>query len=589
MNNEKYIIYYLLQVVYIALEIAVMFIFGHKYLEYNFYNNILFINLLVVIIVSNIVFGIYLGKIVSSLFICINIVLISICDNYISTNGLYPIIKNIENLSSISSYCDKNYVYITLLLCLVFLALTFVINKCFCIKKNYNKYRILCVLLLVFVALNNKSYSNKLKELNNSKEYFQKNETEYYVYYNDNGLEFKNIFGTYSYVYKTLNKPSTLRNSSEINNYIYSNNFSKNNTISAIFENKSILLIQVNNLNNLVIREEITPTLTYMKENGIYVEGFGGSYLAGAEGDVDFMVNTSIFPYTDEIIYNRYASNSYKTTLPMIYKSKGYFTEAYVNDYPIYFNRNVMFKNYGYDNLLDFNRLGYEKPITNNEMAEKMKWILSLSENLRFGYWPTDTDYCSVDERDVAIDNLKQTYKDLSDNLLRYLANDRCFDSSLNAIIEELNNQGKLNDYVFVVFGSGIDEYGEELLSEDIFEEGDKKESGLIIYSGDEKVKTYINKVSSYTDILPTLASMFNLEINRINVFGRDIFEEGNNGFNFDGEHTFYTDNYSYDFYSRELNVKNEYNRKNINQEIDNYLEMLKIMESAIKVNYFAE
>ena len=130
-----------------------------------------------------------------------------------------------------------------------------------------------------------------------------------------------------------------------------------------------------------------------MKNNGIYVNGFSNPFLKGGVGDTEFMTNLSMIPNTEEIAYYRYADNTYGTTLADIFNDAGYYTEVYLNGFSVYYNRDKMFSIYGYDDVLDKTRLENDDDLTNEEMVEKLKWIMSLSEVKRMGYWITDTSY----------------------------------------------------------------------------------------------------------------------------------------------------------------------------------------------------
>lgn len=112
----------------------------------------------------------------------------------------------------------------------------------------------------------------------------------------------------------------------------------------------------------------------------------------------------------------------------------------------------------------------------------------------------------------------------------RYLAKAIELDESLRILMEKLENDGKLDDTVIVLFGDHHplkmnQSYLNEYSTIDRFENFNMDRLPFIIYNSNMKPEE-VTKTASTFDILPTLANLFDLEYDPRFYMGVDVFSD---------------------------------------------------------------
>ena len=178
--------------------------------------------------------------------------------------------------------------------------------------------------------------------------------------------------------------------------------------------------------------------------------------------------------------------------------------------------------------------------------------------------------------------------------LKRYLSKMKVLDNSLGILIEGLKERNILDDTVIVLFGDHYP-YGiplnilNEILDRDLTNYENEKVP-LVIFSSDIEEKQTSNLYTSYINLVPTIANLFDLDYDPRLYEGEDLFSESYNDlvvfydmswknnlayFNAStGKITYYTD---FKYTDEEI--------KQINEKI--YIKM-NTSSIAIKNNYFA-
>lgn len=131
------------------------------------------------------------------------------------------------------------------------------------------------------------------------------------------------------------------------------------NEYSGIFEDKNLLLIQLESFNNFLIGLEIevngeflevTPNLNRIVENSIYFNNFYNSVGIGNTSDSEFTVLSGIYPIGNDYIIYDHDKVQYPT-LPVLFKEKGYYTfSSHANTEKFYERSRVHTTLYGYHN-----------------------------------------------------------------------------------------------------------------------------------------------------------------------------------------------------------------------------------------------
>lgn len=373
-----------------------------------------------------------------------------------------------------------------------------------------------------------------------------------------------------------------------------------NNEMTGIFKDKSLLVIQAESLMNLAISEEFTPNMYYFMNSGILVENFNTPLLVGSTSDTEFMANTSLMPITQgyPVCYN-YVNNVYPVTLGNVFKDGGFSTYAYHNNYAEYYNRDVVFDKFGYE-FFDSTKLGLENLEPDTKLAETIGWILSEKENY-MGYWVSYSGHQTYELTSVGVNQedvvrIKEKYPNLEDCYVSYIAKAIDFDRALGNFVNVMDWSGRLDDFVIVV-------YGDHIAKGLNFSKGSNYDNVIGKNSEDNPEILYtpmfvfslggprivIDKRSTSLDILPTLANMWDLNLDYTKVFGRDIFDDNYEGFYFDEEGNYKTNNFTYNVISEEMILKEGYSIDKAQNEINRFDLMKDVCSKILKLNYFEE
>lgn len=327
---------------------------------------------------------------------------------------------------------------------------------------------------------------------------------------------------------------------------------------SGIFEDKNLLLIQAESLNNFAIDEVLTPTLYRLKSMGIFIEGYNSPLLIGSTSDSEFMANTSLLPAKNgKITSNEYYSNVFPTTLANTFTSAGYYSMATHNNYGVYYNRSIMMPILGYD-FYDASRIKAEDTVADSYVIDYIKWIMFEKEHY-FSYWITYTSHQpygkdTLNEQQLEYLSLVELrFPEIKEEEKVYLAKVMDIDRGLKQLLIDFENSNVLQDLVIMIYGDhfpkGIFDNKEDYRilceSRDIKFESCFK-TPFIIWSNDQYAQVF-HKVSSTLDISPTIYDLFNLEYDYRWLLGSSVFDPSYNGFLFDEYSVIYTDNFTFD------------------------------------------
>ena len=344
----------------------------------------------------------------------------------------------------------------------------------------------------------------------------------------------------------------------------------KTNEYTGVFEGKNIIVIHGESIQNFLIGlkfngQEVTPNLNKLASNGLYFDNFYTQVSVGTSSDTEFTFNTSLMPATIGTAFTNYADKEY-VSIPKLLKEKGYYTFAMHANNGDYWNRRVMHKNLGYDELIAKDQfeidevigLGLSDASFFRQSVQKLKVITEKHEKY-YGTFIMLTNHTPFSETDKYGEfdvDIKETVTDEFGNeqvishpymedtkLGNYFKSAHYADYALGVFLEELEKEGLLDNTVIVFYGDhdarlpksnyerllNYDIETDEVLSEDdpeYIEFNDyqyelNRKVPFIIWSKDVKPKTYDYTMGMY-DVMPTLGNMFGF-YNKY-ALGHDIF-----------------------------------------------------------------
>ena len=331
-------------------------------------------------------------------------------------------------------------------------------------------------------------------------------------------------------------KNTTLNN---INNYIKNKDITDYNSHTGMFEGKNLIVIMMESTNDIIINKDLYPNFYKLYSEGISFKNNYSPRNSCATGNNEFSGMTGLYTIQNNCTANVFSNNTYFTSIFNIFKNAGYRATS-MHDYTEqYYVRNIIHKNLGseaYYNANDLNIKYYNEyknwasdedfmnaamDITLNDTSNKpfMLWLTTVSGHQPYKVSSVEGDkYLSITEG-----------TDYSMELRRYMSKLKTFDNGLGILLDKLKASGKLDDTVIVMYG---DHYPYGLKNKDIssvltygLDDYEVERVPMVIYNSTIKSEV-VEKYSSYINLTPTLANLFNLDYDPRYYMGTDVFSD---------------------------------------------------------------
>lgn len=318
-----------------------------------------------------------------------------------------------------------------------------------------------------------------------------------------------------------------------LHQYYINQNITEKNEYTGIFKDKNLILIMTEALDMSIINENLTPTLYRLIKEGWYFDNYYAPKFSCTTGESEFIAETSIIPSNTVCTPHTYIDNDYTYSIFNLFNNKGYTSTSYHGWSDKYYPRTKLHANMG-STFYNADKLGFS---VNGGWTSDLDFMKKSYEVFKdteksFNFLITVSMHFSYDFDDATTRKNWNLVKDLnvSTSMKRYLAKAVEYDLGLTYLIDTLQSEGKLDDYVIVIFGdhhpynldfknladlSYIDRY--ENLNEDRLP--------FLIYSHSEEPMT-ISKTMSTFDILPTIANLFDLDYDPRLYIGTDVFSK---------------------------------------------------------------
>ena len=330
---------------------------------------------------------------------------------------------------------------------------------------------------------------------------------------------------------------TTLNN---ISNYIKNKNITDYNDHTGMFEGKNVIVIMMESTGDIIINKDLYPNFYKLYSEGISFRNNYSPRNSCATGNNEFSGMTGLYTIQNNCTANMYSNNKYFTSIFNIFKNAGYRATS-MHDYTeAYYVRNIIHKNLGseaYYNVNDLNIKYYNEyknwasdedfmnaamNITlDNTSSDKpfMLWLTTVSAHQPYKVSSVEGDkYLSITEN-----------TDYSMEVRRYMSKLKTFDNSLGILLDRLEEAGKLDDTVIVLYG---DHYPYGLKNKDIssvltydLDDYEVERTPMVIYNSTIKSEV-VEKYSSYVNLTPTLANLFNLDYDPRYYMGTDVFSD---------------------------------------------------------------
>lgn len=387
----------------------------------------------------------------------------------------------------------------------------------------------------------------------------------------------------------------------KINNYLLSQEITDKNDYTGSLKGKNLILIEMSSVNNMVINKEYFPNIYKL-----YSEGwsFDNSYSPNnicAGGNNEISALTGLYMLNNSCVSNNYKNNTYTESLFNLFNNAGYNTTSFHNYTNQYYNRSVVHTNMGSSYYYGVEELGIpysnvytewpsdislmEKVLEINQNKDKFMTFVSTTSTLH----PYDS---SSELGDKYLDLFNDTNYNIA--LKRYMSKLKELDNAIGTLVEGLEAQGKLDETVIVLYSDhapyGLSEKDlNSYFDYDVSINSEKDRTPFIIYNSKMESDKH-NEYTSYVNITPTIANLFDLDYDPRLYVGKDILSKNYDNRLIMADGSWQDEKAYYNATTNKLTYyrpNNEYKDDELSQINKSIRDRILISNLAIRTNYF--
>ena len=387
-----------------------------------------------------------------------------------------------------------------------------------------------------------------------------------------------------------------------LNKYFINNDVTDTNNYTGMFKDKNLIVIMLESVNDIIINKEDYPNFYKMYSEGWHWKNNYSPRNSCSTGNNEMSGMTSLFSIYNTCTANNYRKNTYFEAIFNLFNNKGYKTFS-AHDYTEhYYYRNEIHTNMGSNAYYGVEKLGieyssiYKNWASDEDFMNKVLELIDNVDNKNFMAWLTTVSshqpyyYSSIEG-----DKYLSLYEDMDirTDLKRYKSKLKILDNALGILLDGLEEKGILDDTVIVMYGDHYP-YGlstdtiNTVLDYDTNVDYENERVPFVIYNTDIDSKEF-EGYTSYINILPTIANLFDLDYDPRLYMGSDllskdyesmvVFADGS----WKNEYAYYNASRSnIEYYTDKTYTIEEL--QNINNKIDLKIKMSSL---AIKNNYF--
>lgn len=319
-----------------------------------------------------------------------------------------------------------------------------------------------------------------------------------------------------------------------LNKYFISNEASTTNEYTGLLEGKNVIVIMVESGNDILLNEEYYPNIARLMKNGYtFINNYSPRNVCST-GNNEMSALISLYSINNNCTANVYQDNTYFESIFNLFKDANYNTNSFHDHYDEYYARDIIHKNMGSDayyNAIDLDldfKYSYGSWASDEELMENYLEYLRDSDLSKpfMSFITTVTSHQPYNGSGYG-----EAYADLfpeeyPDELKYYMSKLKVVDNAIGILLEGLESLNILDDTVIVLFG---DHYPYAIepdtlnleLDYDATLDSNADQVPLIIYNSELEEKEFL-QYTSYINLTPTLANLFNLKFDSRLYMGLD-------------------------------------------------------------------
>lgn len=330
----------------------------------------------------------------------------------------------------------------------------------------------------------------------------------------------------------------------EVINYTKSNYAKPNADYFGAAKGMNVIYLHLESFQNFLINyklngEEVTPFLNSLTKdkNTMYFDNFFHQTGQGKTSDAEFMLENSLFGLPQGSAYITKAQNTYQAA-PSILKDYGYTSAVFHGNNGSFWNRNVIYKSFGYEHFFD---ASYYNTGSSGDMAEyglldkpffeqSQSLLSSLPQPFYTKLITVGNHYPYKMSQDLVTIDKANTGDASVDN---YFQTARYADEAIKQVFNQLKESGLYDNSMIVLYG---DHYGisdnhnramEQVIGKEItpYESANLQRVPLFIHVPGMQGGTN-HTYGGQIDLLPTLLHLLGIDTQNFIQFGSDLLSE---------------------------------------------------------------
>ncbi|WP_039042851.1 LTA synthase family protein [Sporosarcina sp. ZBG7A] len=333
----------------------------------------------------------------------------------------------------------------------------------------------------------------------------------------------------------------------EVVNYTQSNYAEPNPNYFGAAKGMNVIYLHLESFQNFIIDyklngEEVTPFLNSLSKdkNTLYFDNFFHQTGQGKTSDAEFMLENSLFGLPQGSAFITKAQNTYQAA-PSILKDYGYTSAVFHGNKGSFWNRNEVYKLFGFDHFYDASYYDTSSP---EDMAEyglldkpfyeqSKSYLSSLPQPFYTKFITVGNHFPYTMNQDLVTIDKAQTGDSSVDN---YFQTARYTDEAIEQAFNQLKEQGLYDNSMIVLYGDhyGISHNHNKAMAQVIGEEITPQEGANL-----QRVPLFIHvpgmkgeanhTYGGQTDLLPTLLHLLGIDTKDYVQFGSDLLSDEHN------------------------------------------------------------
>lgn len=421
--------------------------------------------------------------------------------------------------------------------------------------------------------------------------------------------EHKQTFNEYSRIiddtaWLEIISEETNSTNNSLNKYFISREITDKNEYTGLFQDKNLIVIMMESVNDIFLDPDYYPNFNKLVSEGWYWENNYSPRNSCATMNNEFSGMTSLYSIYNTCTASKYKKNSYYQSMFNLFNNEDYVTFSPHDYTQAYYPRKTIHTNMGSKEYYGVEKLGikysneYINWANDDEFLEKVLNIIDkkTSNNENFMTWLTTVSshqpYSTSSIQGDKYYSMTKGTKYPTD-VRRYMSKLKILDNGLGILLSGLEARGILDDTVIVLYGDHYP-YGistknlNKVLNYNTKEYLNAERVPFVIYNSEIESKVF-SEYTSYINILPTLANLFNLDYDPRFYLGSDLLSKDYQSLTVFADGSWKNEKAFYDASKNKIKyfTSDEYTEeeiKNINDDINT---KINISSKVIKSNYF--